>query len=124
MFGVCIISVITLYRSSMITTIAAVLHNFLCMKWFICIHCSCIMPLLVCQFFTLAEQNTSLSSLLCERLIEKHRSETHRLDFRPPAGPIVSVKYRWSGSQPTSEILLLTQSRDCQRKYMVNRQRK
>jgi len=123
-FDVRIIIMITFYRSIMITTIAVVLHKFLCMKWFVCTHSSCIMLLRVCQFFTLTEENTFLCSLLCECLIYKHRSEAHKLDFRPPAGPTVSVKYRWSGSQPTLEILLLTQSSDCQRDYMVMRQRK
>jgi len=100
----------------MITIIVIVLQKFPCMKWFICTHSSCIMPFRVCQSF--------LFSLLCECLIYKHRSEAHKLDFRTRAGPIVSVKYRWSGSQPTLEILLLTQSRDCRRDYMVIRQRK
>jgi hypothetical protein len=47
------IIIIIFYRSIIITIIAVVLQKFLWTECFICTHSSCIMPVRLCQFFTL-----------------------------------------------------------------------
>ena len=114
-FDVCIIIIITLYYNHTLQ-IHYDYSYYRCIAE-VSLHEVVHLYLLFMHYASLRLSNlhTFRSSLLCECLIYKHRSEAHKLDFRPPAGPILSVKYRWSSSQPTLEILLLTQSRDCQR---------